>query len=314
MGFDVDSFLEGLSNDKTPERVFDRITKILMNTRDNQGTIVMLPFINTFNSNFYVKVAGVKEFYGYTSLIDNGEGWYKILPREFYGELTQKQEELYNEILGYYDSLFDADVFSYDKIRHRNYSLMYGKLISHTKTDKTPVTDNVGKACLFIFPSLSPIDALGVAVSQKVIARNNKKDWIPKILSVTGSGRNGAVAITFSKSTSYGYDTSIGFEFNTEDDQIVDPKEVFGEELTKYFKDSLQDFLGWQYDRENNTYFNDTLFTELRDCLLFEVKEMAKAEQNAQPPLENKNGGADPIKSAPTTTSAAATVNDDLPF
>lgn len=319
--FNVDAFLEGLEQDKASSRgSSDRINKILMNVKDNQGTIIFVPFTNKKNNNFYMKVADVKEWKGHTTKLDSGEAWYKILPEEYYGDLSPENRELLAEVNGLYDTISEYEVHEFDTLRRRNYSLFYGVLTSHVGVDNNELGDNIDKPCLFIFPSLSPINAMSTAISAKVQALKGRKEWITGVLSPNNTGREGVMSITFKKATGPGYETTIGFEFNTQYDTVIDPKLVFDEEITKFFNDPLRDLLGWQGDGESG-YFNVDIIKELRDDLKLELKRLV-AEDSGSPSdsdktYENKNGQQDKVKNAPETTEAksnAASGTGKLPF
>lgn len=296
-GYDIDSFLENLGRDRTATNGGNGsgLNRYLMNVRDNQGTLIMIPFMNKFKS-FYSKISRVKEWKGATTKLDQGEAWYKILPKSYFPDLTQEESDLYDEVVGYYDTLADSERFDYDELRFRNYSLLYGIAISLTSTEGKSHDDIENKACLFTYPSAAPIDALSDAITQKVIAMKGKKDWIPLVLGVSAKGRQGALAITFKKGT-IGYDASLAFELNGPLNMVVDPdKDVATEEQLKLFNDPVMDWLAWQGG--TTRYFNIEVYKELRDSLKIAVKSLTKTEEPKKDsePLENKNGNIDPMK------------------
>lgn len=320
--FDVDSFLAGLDADKTPERgPADRITKLLMNTRDNQGTVVLIPFMNKKSNNFYQKLSSVREWKGHTTKLDSGEAWYKILPIEMYDGLTEEETELYNEIVGYYDTISEMEVYDWNKLRWRSYSLIYGILMSHKDTSGDDIDDNVDKPCLFIFPSPSVIDAMSTAIAAKCQMMKGSKAWITAVLSPNNTGRKGVMSISFKKSNGAGYDASVAFDFNSDLNVIIDPARVFTEDETKYFNDPVRDLMGWQ--GSGDKYFNIEIMKELRDDLKLTLKELQK-DGNTQEPeekLENKNATSDPMKSeagkedSPKESAPASNgKKSDLPF
>lgn len=299
--YNLEAFLEGLEQDKASGRgPSDRINKILMNTKDNQGTIIFVPFLNKKNNNFYMKVSDVKEWKGNTTKLDSGEAWYKILPEEYYGDLSPENQALLSEINGLLDSISEYDVHSYDKLRTRNYSLFYGVLTSHNSTDKGELLDNVDKPCLFIFPSVSPINAMSTSISAKVQALKGRKEWIMGVLNPNPTGREGVLSISFKKASGPGYETTVGFEFNTQYDTVIDPKHVFEEDMVRFFNDPLRDLLGWQGDGEAG-YFNVEVMKELRSDLKLELKRLSMEDSNPirseEPTYENKNGQQDKVKS-----------------
>lgn len=316
-GFDVDAFLEGLEQDKASKGgPSDRVSKVLMNTRDNQGTIIFVPFMNKKNNNFYMTVERVREWKGHTTLLDSGEAWYRILPEDYYEDLTQENKDLLAEVTGLFDEIGTWEVHDWGKQRIRNYSLLYGVLISHSSTEGKEHNDNVDSPCLFIFPSLSPINALSTAIASKVQALKGNKSWITGILNPNNTGREGVVSLTYKKESGPGYSTTISFEFNTQYNVLVDPEHEFEEEVTKLFDDPLRDLMGWQ-GGEGNNYFNEVAMKELRNDLRLELNSLIKeseASKESETKYENKNSSSDrdPMKS-PTSTGDVPK-NDNLPF
>lgn len=311
--YDVEDFLAKLSGDRTVKKErgdSNYITKVLMNVRENQGTLIMIPFMNRFKS-FYSKLKYVREFQGSTTLIESGSAWYKVLPIEYYPNLTAEQKALYMEVIGYYDTIKDSDKFDYNTIRTRNYSLLYGKALSLTATDGKENKDIEGKACLFMYPSASPIDSLADSIAQKVVTLKGNRAWIPLVLGATNRGRKGALVITFKKGT-IGYDSQISFELNGDFNILVDPDtDVLPEDKLSYFNDPIADWLGWMNGKESGNYFNEQAFKELRDNLLVIVKGfMIEAESKKQKEslLVNSNGNLDAMKAeTPATTAEGVT-------
>ena len=292
--FDLDAFIAGVNQDKTQQKnPKDRLNRVLMNTRDNQGTVTIIPIRSKGAENFYLKIPRVYEFYGDTSLLQSGEAWYRILPRDMYPDLTTEQAELYNEVKGYLDTLNDNEEVSYDEFRVRNYALFFGicdslKNTEGKKNDKLP-----GCPCIFVYPSNSVIDAFGTAINNKIEAMKGRKEWIPMVLSPNNTGRKGVMMISFVKSASPGYDSTVAFEFNSEMNTVVDPDMVIDEEVISKFDDTIPTFLGWIYDSKNKSYFNEIAFKELRDQLKLRIKSMTEGEEikpaDADQTYENKN-------------------------
>jgi len=311
--FNVDDFLAGLERDKPQTRGSDRIEKILMNVRDNQGTVVFVPFMNKLNHNFYYKVDRVMEWKGATSKLDSGEAWYKILEKSLYGELSEEDSKLYDQAVSLFDFLYKSDQFDFNALRIRNYTLIYGVLVSHTTTEGDEIKDNEGKPCLFIFTSHDPINALTAAISSKCLALKGNKSWITHILSPKNTGRKGVMSITFSKSANVGYNCNVAFEMNSEFSQIVDPEYVFEEEITKHFENPVRDLVGWAGDHEN--VFSSEVFKELIIDMKHAIKQL-KSENIADGNVKIEAKAEVPTQE-PAPSPASASTNpsvDDLPF
>jgi hypothetical protein len=310
MPFDLEAFIEGVNKDCTKEKgTNNSIKRVVMNSRGNQGSITILPFISKKIGNIYVKLENVREINGPTSIIDAPDGaWYRLLPKEFYGELNEKESELYDEVSGLYDDLVSWDYANYDTLRKRNYSIFTGICLNHTNVEGAQVEGNIDQPCLVVFPSNSPIDALNTAISTKRnILKERTVQWLQGIITPNNTGRKGAIVITFKKSDGPGYTSSVSFETNNLDEGtiIVDPAKEFGEDIVSKFDDPIHTFLGWCYDYDNKKYFCEKLFLEMRDVIKGYIDEAAayfekKAQQEAgnAPTTEGAKSEMPPVPGA----------------
>jgi len=316
----IDDFLAGLEEDKQQPRQFEGVEKILMSSRDNQGTIVVAPFMDTNTKKFYQLINGCREYRTTLTNFKDGadEVWVKILPKDLYGELSEAQSKLYDEVIDLFDQVEEelGDISNkWSMIRWRSYSLFQGVIINHIGIDGTKFKDRIGKPALLIFPSRQPINELASAIKSKVVAMNNSKEWIPAVFSPNSKGREGVITITFSKPDSPGYDCNVGFEFNSAYAKVVDPENGFPDEVVNKFGDLVDEFLGWQ--NGPNSKFNDNNFNELKKIFTVELKRLSVGNPKSIE-TENKNG-VDPMisSSKPTdnvnvTTDGGTGVN--LPF
>ena len=315
----IDDFLAGLEQDKQTPRQSEGVEKILMSSRDNQGTIVFAPFMDTKTKKFYQLINGCKEYRTTLSSFRDGadEVWVKILPKDLYGNLTESQSKLYDEVSGLFDQVDEelGDVANkWNMLRYRSYSLFQGVVINHINSEGVKNVDRIGKAALLIFPSRQPINELATSIKNKVAAMNNSKEWIPAIFSPTDKGRDGVITISFVKPDSPGYDCSVGFEFNSSYAKVIDSTKGFPEEVTSKFGDLIEEFLGWQ--NSGGSKFNEANFNELKNIFKVELNRLnAGTPSNA--PVENKNG-VDPMlnpSSAPNRTVISTSDGEvELPF
>lgn len=299
--FNVDDFLKGLEKDK-PKQNEDRIKKILMNAKQNQGTILFLPYLNKVNNNFYIKLDNVREWVGSTTRLDSGEAWYRILEKDLYKDLTKAESKLYDDVSNLYDQVLSKDVYDYDQLRIRKYSLLYGILLSHVDIAGNELSDNVGRACLFIFPTDKPIDSLLSSIKTKCQSIGSNS-WVTKIMSPTDTGREGALSVTFKKSAGPGYDCSMSIEVNSQFTKIIDPNLEHSKESIDLFDDPVRDLLGWQ-GGDDGRYFNTEVFEELKKDLIITLNTDIVTTQPITE-LVNKNGSQDPMK---------VSTDNDLPF
>jgi hypothetical protein len=283
--FDVDAFIAGINSDKQVTRNSkERLNRILMNAKDNQGTLTFIPCFSKEVSNFYLKIPRVYEYYGDSSILNDGEGWYKLLPIDFYGDLSEEQIELYNEIKGYLDWLQDGEYVDYNEFRVRNYSLMFGICQKLKNTDDKENDKLVDCPCIFTFPSPDPINQLCDAINTRVDNMGGRKDWVNKVFSLDNKGRRGVVQIKFVKAAGAGYDCSVQFFMNNSDEGIIaiDPEYEISDDTFKYFDTVLPTFIGWLYDRDSNSRFNTVIMKELRDQLKLRVKSLKESEGSGE--------------------------------
>jgi hypothetical protein len=292
--FDIDAFIANINQDKvvmTSKK--DRLNKVLMNSKPNQGTVSLIPIFSKKLNGFYFRLPGVLEYFGDTTVIDNKDGiWYKILPIEFYGNLSEDEIDLYNEVHGLLETLRNYDEVSYDELRYRNYSIVLGICNNLINTDQKPVDTYNGAPCMFIYPSPAPINNIVDAITDRV-ATTNSKAWITRVISPAEGERKGVLQITFKKKPGDqpGYDSSAKFEMNNSDEGVyVVPADFkVTKEMIDKFDDPIQSFNGWMNDKDK--LFNALAFKELRDQLKLRLKGLEEGEKapEKEPEYENKN-------------------------
>lgn len=297
MAFDIDGFLDNLDKDKSKSKDKSaQLNRVLMNVKTNQGLLMMLPVMSKSVGNFYKKLPRVYEYYGTTSKLDSGEAWFKVMSLEDYGDIPQSQKDLWAEVRGYLDTLQEKEdgfVDNYGQFRVRNYALFTGIMQSLKDLDGNMQEDYVNCPCLFTYPTNSVIDAFGTAINTKIEAMKGRREWIPFVLNPNNKGWKGLMTIDFRKSAGVGYDTNISFEFNSDMNIVVDPEYELPEDTVKFFDDIMPTFLGWCYDRENKSYFNEEIFKELRDQLKERVGFLklgaSDSKEKTEESYENKN-------------------------
>lgn len=316
MDFNVDDFLAGIEEKKTPPREdFDgpRLNKVLMHTKDNQGTVMFAPIFSKGLKNFFTSISGVKEWNGATTKLQNGAAWYKILPIEYYGDLAPEQIELYNEVTGLWTEISKSKKFKFDKIRARNYTIMTGFIKSHTDSSGKKVEGHEDIPACMIFPSLAPVDAMSSAIHQKTTAQKGSKEWIPYIITPKLEGREGVIMLTFTKGPT-SYLSTMGFEFNSKMNTVIDADWTLSEDILKLFDNPIREFIGWQGDGDK--YFNEEVFKELKADLMITLKKINSAPAASQTDAvpENKNTGVDPMLADKKDTQLPADEQNGLPF
>lgn len=280
----IDDFLNGLEQDKRAPRQNTGLQRIRMDAPMNQGTIVFAPFMYGSTGKFYQFVEGVKEYRSFSSSFKEGkeEAWVKILPKSYYGELTDEESKLYDQVNSLFDEVYDVEG-DFHKIRIRTYTLLQGYVINHVDRDKNAVTDNIGKAGILIFPSRTPVDALISAINSKITELNGDKSWIPLVFGQTKNGREGVITLSFEKNpVKAGYLTQLGFGFNTSFSKIIGPDTISDDEVAKMTDNGYKELLTWM-NGDNGKLFNSAVFNELKDALIIRLNQ-EKANQVATDP------------------------------
>lgn len=272
------------------------------------GSMTLLPILAKNLGSFYKKIPGVKEWYGPSSLINNDEGYgfYKILPREFYGDLTPEQEKLYQDVVDKYDEAWESGEFGYDGQqvqRIKSYSIFTGIVLGQVNTDEKVIEDNLNKAVLAIYPSVAPVVALqGTISSKQAILKDKLKPWLMNFLTPSLKDRNGVITIKFNSKASGqpGYDSSVSMDLNSEYAKVVPEGFEISEDQYDAVSDPIKLFLSWMYDWDNQTYFNETAFRELLEAMTISLNELSvEAKLTEEPQGENKNGSVDPMVFSP---------------
>lgn len=312
----IEEFLNQLEADKSKPRTdFNRLNKLIMSAQDYQGTMMFAPFMSK-SSRFYKKITGVREIKTCVSLFHEGndEVWCKILPEGDYGNLSDEDKDLYNEVAGLFDELYEtldeAGEGNWGFIRYRSYSIFQGIVLKHTNSSNVEITDNAGIAAMLIYPSKSPVDEMSKAISTR-IANIGNKTWVSAVFSPDDKNRKGAMSIRFTKKegNAVGYDCQVAFEFNSDWSKIIPDDFSVDEETMKLFGDYVAPFIGWENDNENNSLFNRKLFEEMKKILTIELAKHETAPKS-EPAPENKNG-QDPMLNNPTAAPAEEKKADD---
>lgn len=262
--FSLSSFLENLKSDSEVTRG-PRLNKLIMNSPELIGsTITYLPVM--MKDNYYLKIEEVAEVNMPSRILetkDNGPVWMKILPIEFYGNITEDQKNLHEQVLKLHAQYSDL-VDDYNLSRFRRYTLIHGYILKLEDTNKTVVPKFNGPS-MMVYPSHTPLQALhnSIQLAQSSLGDPNK--WFPLIFTDKSTNRNGALVSSFNRSTtSKGYVCNINITPNSQFNTLVEPTFDYSEEF-KLFTDPIRSFLSWQAPEDS--LFHNELMMEIRDYL-----------------------------------------------
>jgi hypothetical protein len=313
----IEDFLNNLEEDKSKfsEGFGDRIKKLYFSFEDNHGILIFAPFIDKLAHRPYILLQGVKEYKAPCSKYKGGDEatWMRILPKQAYGQLTDEQSKLYDEVVSLWDQVNNEigesdDAFT--QIRVKTYSLFQGIILKQNASNGKAIEDNINKAALLIYPGKSVVNALSSAIESK-IATMGTKEWITAIFSPDANNRDGVISITFNKKTGggFGYEATVGFEMNSNWTKVIDPTKFEQAEIEK-LGGVVPTFLGWQ-SADDEHPFDSKVFEELSGVLKLKLKSIDNPTPapNAEPAPKNMNG-VDPMvgkvetpTEAPTTTA-----------
>lgn len=290
--FNLDEFIAQLNQDKPQSgNKKDRVSKMVMNAPGNIGTLSFIPIFSPEAKAFYKKFEDVYEFFGNTSQVDSGEAWFKVLRKDAYGELTEEQSALYDEVLGLLKTLRNDYELSYEELRVRHYTLFWGITQSLSNPDGKKDETVKDQVALYVYPNTTPLSAFHTAVNALRDSYGSAQA-LTSILTTNPSGRQGLLQITFKpKGNQPGYDCTVNFAMNGAMGKVIDPDFVVPEDVPSKFDNLTSLFLGWQYDNTGNKPFSEVLFKELRDNLKMRLKEamIENKEEVNETQFENKN-------------------------
>jgi hypothetical protein len=316
---DVSRFFQKLEEDSVADYGDkDQVTKIYMNNPGDQGTIIIIPFLNKKDNGAYYQLSNVREWLTPSSRYPKYDKVaYKVLPEGEYGVLSKENSELLAEVNGLLDLIKDSGAVSFDKIRLRRYTFIYGVLTSHRGVDGNLILKNVNKPCLFVFPSQKPVTALNLAAQAKQdLIQGTSNLWVTDIINSNVTNRRGVLSINFrSSAKGKGYDSAVTFEL----DSLKAPGMSFEEDILKYFADPVRDWLGWQGVENSAEYFNPVVMSELRDILSLEYKRIQDRKGIGERPKEPRSvvsvvKEVEGVNASAVGKPAVSEVLSDLPF
>lgn len=277
------------------------------------GSGAEVNFIPVFDKNdpgFWKEFLSIPTFRGVSSQSGGYSFEFMVLPKSVYGDLSPEEEALHKEVSGLISELYnlykeDKKVDAWKEVAYRNFTLMWGVLISAIYPKGAPAInkfDNCrGKACLFIFNRGGRgevIKSLNNATNSKVLEEKTEdpsksdkecKEFLYDIMDTGLTNRKGSLKVScVTKEPTFTF--KVG--------GVPKDLENISEETAKCFDEILPTFLGFNYDREHKRLFNVTTFKELRDHLLLKIEAQKKktgvfipevAPEDHSKVYENKN-------------------------
>jgi hypothetical protein len=284
VNLNLEDLLAKLKND-SESKSNRKLRKIIMNSPEVVGsTINALPIL--IEGNLYYKLDAVREFNTSSKFYRNGENdtWIRLLDKASYGELTADEVELWKKTKDSLENLI-SKVDDFYTARFRKYTLIPVYITKFIDPNGAENPDMKGTS-LLVFPSHAPIKALNSAIT---MMSNNSggNQWMPLVLSPTLKGRQGALSIKFSKSTTTkGYDCAITVVMNGEWTKVVDPSVDYSEGIEF---NPVREFLAWQATDEK--LFNKDIIQELYESSEFKLNKInkKKSENTEQPNTVEKS-------------------------
>ena len=128
-----------------------------------------------------------------------------MLPIEYYGQITEDELALYNEIKSTYNEIINNYEVDRGEMRVRTYTLFTGVQIIHTNKDGSKINEDLKDCpCLYVFPSNKPVNSFVDAINAKMDIMKGDRKWLAALLSPSPTGRQGVVQIQFKLSAGEG--------------------------------------------------------------------------------------------------------------
>jgi len=292
---DLEAFIAQVNSDRTHvSDVKNQLNRVWMNG-DNLGNLSFLPIYSQKYKHIYTKIEGVYEYYTDTSKLKSGEGKYRILPIEFYGDLSEEEIALYDEVKSLlieadnqFTKLYPNDHYKYLSVKY--YSIFFGILQSLTRLEGKPEKDLVGCPCMFIYPTTNVINAFGDGINTMTDSLNGSRTWMSAVITTNLTNRQGVMNISFNPkpNNAVGYNASVSFVLNSVAGMVVDPNYVIPETYQDFYEgdDIVREFITWEYDNENKRPYDPIVFKELKDMLIMKLTELKGIQAPSQAPAD----------------------------
>ena len=332
--FNIANFLHNLemnqpkSRDSKPKSDV-KIEKVYLSHPDWQGKYQILPMVSAKTGlpmEILQRVREIKLPHKFT-LSDGKEveslNWIKILPVEAYtmqsadgqivSSLTSADEDLLRQVQSSFDILYDElggnskerdeninKTIKY--MRRRNYTLFYGRCISHWGASDPRNPKHANFSALFVCSAKGFPEIIQNNITDSVITYGDPETWMNQIYSRELTGRTGF--LLFSVSLGNGTD-KIGYSLSAQhvigNQQVA--SQVIPEDEAELMCDPIEGYLGWKADHsEPGRLFNRRLMEE------------TLATMNQQIAAARASKGINPgMAAAATTGMAFASQNVNTP-
>lgn len=291
--FNIANFLHNLeqnqpkSRDSKPKSDV-KIEKVYLSHPDWQGKYQILPMVSAENGLPMAFLQRVREIKlpRKVTLNDGKEiesvNWIKILPPEAYtmqsadgqtvSSLTSADEDLLRQVQSSFDILYgELGGMSKERnpelnktigyMRRRNYTLFYGRCVSHWGASDPRNPKHANFSALFVCSAKNFPEVIQNNINDSVITYGDPETWINQVYSRELTGRTGFLlfSINLNAGGQVGYSLSAQHVINNQ--QVS--SQVIPEEEAELMHDPIEGYLGWQADhREPGRLFNRRLMEE----------------------------------------------------
>lgn len=291
--FNIANFLQNLEQNqpKNPNqkpKTDVKIEKVYLSHPDWQGKYQIFPMVSTETGLPMAFLKFVREIkLPRKVVLSNGEekesvNWIKILPVEAYtmqsadgrtvSSLTSADEDLLRQVQSSFDILYDElggnskernpdlnKTVSY--MRRRNYSLFYGRCISHWSASDPRNPKHSNFSALFVCSAKGFPEVIQNNITDSIITYGDPETWINQVYSRELTGRTGFLLF----SVNLGVGGQVGYSLSAQ--HVIGNQQVSGitipEDEAELMRDPVEGFLGWQADKhEPGRLFNRRLMEE----------------------------------------------------
>lgn len=293
--FNIANFLHNLEMNQPKSRDSrqksdNRIEKVYLSFEDWQGKYQILPMVSAKNGLPMEFLPNTREIRIPRKFTTNDgkeveySSWIKILPASAYtmqsadgqtvSSLTAADEDLLRNVQSSFDMLYeelggktkerDPNINkTVGYMRRRNYTVFYGRCISHWGADDPRNPKHSNFSALFICSAKGFPEVIQSNITDSTITYGDPETWINQVYSRELTGRTGFLLFSISLGTG----GKVGYQLTAQ--HVINNQQVSGqvipEEDAELMYDPIEGFLAWQANRDepgrlfNRRLMEDTL-------------------------------------------------------
>jgi len=265
------------SGDSTESKV--RLQKLWMNAPPNFGTIQSVLYPSGHDRSYITHIDKVRQVrFNNKDINEDGPSWHRILPKEYYTDLSQEDSSLYDEVNSLFSHAADNELVDFTNFKSEySWSFFFAKVV---KAYDLKNQENKEIKCVASFLCYPGYKIKKNKIKDGLDNLTKKgygpvQNWSNHFFNANEKDRMGVVSITHSLPQSGGYDTNFDFIFDGQQGapglpviKLIPIDFLVSEDDKKLFSNSLIAFLGKMYDFDNKRIFNKKVFIAIKHYFL----------------------------------------------